>query len=74
MIPSKVKKARKQAELKACELEESLASKQSNLHKECCKEEVNFDRIVNLQDEIALLQRKITQYQLILEQMFPEGK
>lgn len=72
LIPIRVNRARKQAELEMCKLEEDIAVKEAELHEECCKEEVNFARIIDKQDALALLERRKRQYQKILEEMFPE--
>ena len=72
LIPVRVKRARKQAELEMCKLEEDIAVKEAALHEECCKEEVNFSRIIEMQDSLGLLERKQAQYEKILTEMFPE--
>jgi len=74
MIPIRFRKARKQAELEMCKIEEEIAVKAASLQDTCSKEEVNFKRIIELQDELALIERKKEQYQQILDQMFPEDK
>lgn len=71
MIPVRVNKARKQAELEMCKLDEDLAVKAASLQDICSGENVNFAKIISLQDELALLNRKKEQYQQILDQMFP---
>lgn len=72
LIPVKAAKAKKQAELEMCKLDESLATKEAELHETCCREDVNFNRIISLQDELALLKRRKSQYQQIMDEMFPE--
>lgn len=72
LAPVKAKSAKKKAELEMCKLEEDIASREADLHEECCKEDVSFPKIIELQDKIALLQRKQKQYQKILDEMFPE--
>jgi len=72
LIPVRVKKAKKQAELEMCKLEEQIAVKEAKLQEKCSDEEVNFPSIIELQDELGLLNRKRKQYERILEEMFPE--
>ena len=72
LVPIRVKRARKKAELEMLKLEEELATKQASLQEECCKEDVDFPHIIEMQDSIALIERKIKQYNKILEEMFPE--
>ena len=71
LVPVKVKKAKKQAELEMCKLEEQIAVKESNIHDVCTSEAVNFAKIIELQDDLMLLKRKMEQYQTILDEMFP---
>ena len=71
LIPLRVNRAKKQAELEMCKLEEQIAVKESTLQEECCKEEINFSRIIEMQDALGLLIRKRGQYQKIVEEMFP---
>ena len=72
LIPVRVNKARKQGELEMCKLEENIAIKQVSIQEECSKEDVNFPKIITLQDELALLERKRKQYDKILQEMFGE--
>ena len=72
LIPVKVNKARKQAELEMCKIDESIATKQAKLHDVCGSEEVDFKKIISLQNDIALEERTRTQYEQILKEMFPE--
>jgi hypothetical protein len=71
LVPLRVNRAKKQAELEMCKLEESIAVKESLLQEECCMEEVNFPKIIEMQDSLGLLERKRDQYQKILAEMFP---
>jgi hypothetical protein len=72
LIPTKVRKARKQAELEMCKLEEEIAIKQVDLHNMCAAENLNFAKILTLQDDIFILERKQKQYKTLLDQMFPD--
>lgn len=72
MIPSKVATARKKAELKMCELDEHIASKQVEIQKLCTSEDVDFDRLIEKQDYLALVMRRKDQYEQILDEMFPQ--
>ena len=72
LVPVKAAKAKKQAELEMCKLEEEIAVKESDLHEMCCKEDLNFNRIIETQDSLGLLARRKKQYQQILDEMFPE--
>ncbi|NIB43785.1 hypothetical protein HBA55_29555 [Pseudomaricurvus alkylphenolicus] len=71
LIPVRVKKAKQQAKLEMCKLDEDIAVKEARLKEICCHQELNFPSIIELQNEIGLLKRKKKQYQEILNQMFP---
>ena len=72
LIPVKVNRAKKQAELEMCKLDEEIATKQAEIHELCTGEEVNFPGIIDAQDRLGLLERKRKQYQKILDEMFPD--
>lgn len=74
LVPSRVKRAKAQAELKKLELEEEKASKQVSLNEACSTQDLDFEKILTLQDDIAIIDRKLKQYDEILAQMFPEGE
>lgn len=72
LVPVKVNRARKQAELEMCKLDEKIASKEAAIQEACCADEINFASLIEQQDDLALLERKKAQYQKILDEMFPE--
>jgi hypothetical protein len=72
LVPVRVKRAQKQAELEMCKLEEKVANDQAKLVEVCSSEELNFENIIIIQDRLALNERRIKQYQLIIDQMFGE--
>jgi hypothetical protein len=72
LAPVKAARAKKQAELEMCKLDEQIATKEAEIHEQCCKEDVNFGRLIDMQDSLALAERKKKQYQKILDEMFPE--
>lgn len=67
-------KAKKKAELEMATLQERLASAQADLQEVCSAEDIDFARVTEQLDDIAITQRKIGQYETIIEQMFPEEK
>lgn len=72
LIPVRVKRAQKKAELEMLKIEEELATKEAEISEACCKDDVDFPKIIKLQDEIGLLERRMKQYQKILDEMFPD--
>ncbi|MDC0529219.1 hypothetical protein OAO19_03010 [Gammaproteobacteria bacterium] len=70
LIPVKVNKALKQGELEMCKLDEKIAVKQADIQEACTKDDLDFAKIIDMQDELALLERKKKQYDKILSEMF----
>jgi len=70
LVPVRVIKAQKQAELKIAELDEKIASKEAYINELCTKDELNFDAIINAQDECALLERKKKQLEILIAELF----
>jgi len=71
LVPVKVNRAKKQAELEMCKLDEEIATKQAALHDVCTSENIDFAKIIEMQDDLAILERKRNQYETILAEMFP---
>lgn len=65
-------RAKKQAELEMCKLDEQIATAEAAIIEACSKQEVNFADIIEKQDALALIERKKVQYQKILDEMFPQ--
>lgn len=64
--------AKKKAELEMCKLDEKVATLETELHEECTKKDLDFFAIIQKQDKIALTKRQIKQFQVILDEMFPD--
>ena len=72
LAPVKANRAKAQAELEMCKIDEEIATKEAELHEEACNENVSFPKIIDLQNKLGLLERKKKQYGKILEEMFPQ--
>ena len=72
LAPVKAARARKQAELEMCKLDEDIAVKEEAILEMCCADDVDFRQLIEMQDELALSERKKGQYKKILDEMFPE--
>ena len=72
LAPVKAARARKQAELEMCKLDEDIAVKEERILEVCCTDYIDFARLIEMQDELALSERKKGQYKKILDEMFPE--
>lgn len=72
LAPVRAMRAKKQAELKVAEMDEKIASQEANINELCTKEKLDFEAIIEAQDELALLVRKRSQFQQIVTEMFPD--
>ena len=72
LAPVRARKAKKQAELEIAKMEEDIATQEAKIMELCSKQELNFDAIIKAQDTYALTERRIKQFEKIIEEMFPE--
>lgn len=72
LAPARAHRAKKQAELKIAEMEERIASQEAKINELCTEKEIDFEKIINAQDELGLMERKRKQFQQIIKEMFPE--
>jgi hypothetical protein len=70
LAPVRCMRAKKQAELEMAKLDEEIATKEAKIHELCTGKEVNFANLIEMQDQLALIERKKKQYQKILDEMF----
>jgi hypothetical protein len=70
LAPIKAARAEKQAELEMAKLDEKIATQEAAIHEECCSNRVDFSKIIDMQDTLALAERRKKQYQKILDEMF----
>jgi len=69
--PQKAATQKKRAELAILQLEEKIASKGQRLFDLASASELDFDAIIDTQDEIALDERRCEQLKNIITQLFP---
>lgn len=68
--PFKLAKEKKQLETWILEKEEKIAELESKVNEEKCKEVINFDTILNAEDELQLAKRRLKQGQDLMEELF----
>lgn len=68
---SKAKKAQKKAEALAAALEETIVVTETKLEEACTAEEIDFEQIIYLLDDLELTKRKLKQFKKIITEMFP---
>lgn len=72
LAPVRAMKARKQAELEIAKLDEQIATQESKIQEICFQKEINFDTLINTQDDLALTERRKKQFEKIVNEMFSE--
>lgn len=72
LAPVRSRSAQKKAELEVAKLEERIATLDTELTTLCSSKDLNFDRIIDKLDEMALAARRKKQFDKILTEMFPD--
>ena len=60
-----------QAELEMAKLDDELVRLEADIQEQCSKEDINFPNLLDKLDKVALLERRKTQYESVLAQLFP---
>lgn len=71
LAPIRARKVRSQAELEMAKLDDELIRLEADIQEQCSKEDINFPSLLDKLDKVALLERRKTQYESVLAQMFP---
>jgi len=72
LAPIKARKVKKQGELGKLEISEKIAVLEAAITERCSHENVDFDSIIDMLDELALLERRLKQFENVINQLFPE--
>jgi hypothetical protein len=71
LAPIRARKVRSQAELEMAKLDDELVRLEADIQEQCSKEDINFPSLLDKLDKVALLERRKTQYESVLAQLFP---
>jgi hypothetical protein len=71
LAPIRARKVRSQAELEMAKLDDELIRLEADIQEQCSKEDINFPTLLDKLDKVALLERRKTQYESVLAQLFP---
>ncbi len=71
LAPIRAMRARKQAELEIAKMDERIVTKEAKINELCTEKELSFDKIIDAQDELALMERRKKQFEKIIAEMFP---
>ena len=72
LAPIRAMRAKKQAELEVAKIDEQMATQEASVHEICAKKELNFEDLIYALDETAILERRKTQFQKIIDELFVE--
>jgi len=73
MLPIRARQMRKAGELEMAKLEEKQLSLQNEITMLCAENPIKYEKILDRMDELALVERRIQQFQGILNDLFPTG-
>ena len=72
LAPIRANRAKKQAELEIAKMDEKIASQEAKIQELCSVQEIDFNKIIDAQDCLGLMERKKKQFEKIVTEMFPE--
>ena len=72
MAPIRARQIKSKAELEMAKLDEKLISSESRIFELCSQKEINFDAIISEMDSYALSERRKSQLEKIVEELFPK--
>lgn len=72
LAPIRAKKVKTRAEMKKSEIDEKIVILESEVQEMCAVKEIDFDKLCEKLDKIALLERRKKQYDKVLEELFPK--
>lgn len=72
MAPLRARAVKSQADLEMTKLEGDIIALQAAIQEMCVDKEIDFAALFDKLDDIALLERRLKQYEDVLAQLFPE--
>lgn len=73
MAPIRAKQVQSQAQLEMAELEGKILTLETEAQELCIEKKIEFPKLFDKLDEIALLERRQEQYKKVLGQLFPDS-
>ena len=65
-------RAKKQAELEIAKMDEKITGQEAKIYELCAEKDLDFEKIIKAQDDMALMERRKKQFMKIIDEMFPE--
>jgi hypothetical protein len=72
LAPIRARQIRSQADLESAKLDEKIVTLETEVQEMCVDKTINFEKLLDKLDNIALLERRKKQYAKVLEELFPE--
>lgn len=72
LAPIRARSAKAQADLELCKLDEKLATLEAGIQEKCTGKTIDFPKLLDSLDEIALIERRKKQYKKVLDELFPD--
>ena len=72
LLPVRINSANKKAELEVAKIEEAIAVGEAELKNFCSEPELDFIKIIDKKDKLALLERKKRMMSEIVSELFPK--
>lgn len=70
LAPIRALQAKKKAELELLELESSIADNQERIHQICAEHPIDFRKLMNAMDDLAIAERQKKQLEKIIAELF----
>jgi len=72
LAPIRARQAKKQAELEMAKLDEKIATLESKITEKASEHPIDFHQLIDMQDELALVERKRTMFEKNVQELFPD--
>jgi hypothetical protein len=70
LAPIRATQGKMQAQLEIAKLDERIATAEAKIHEICSEHPLNFDKLIEAQDEHALMERRKAQLAKIITELF----
>lgn len=71
LAPIRARAVRAKATVEVSKLEEKLIALERSIQEECVKQDINFTTVLDKIDEYELAQRRVAQFNALVEDLFP---
>lgn len=72
LAPIRAMQVKKQAEIESAKLEEKIITQKVKIEEISSEYPVDFNKLINALDDLAINERKLGQFETILKEMFPD--